>query len=102
MPDHIHSLIGMRPIQSLSELMQKAKSSSPRWINEQGLTVGRFEWRGAYAAFSCSRSHLPRVIRYIENQEIHHSKKSFREEYLEFLKLHEIEFDERYIFEELQ
>ena len=102
MPDHVHCLIGMRPVQSLSNLMQQVKSNSSGWINERRLTSGKFEWQGGYAAFSCSRSHLPKVIAYIQNQEVHHAKKSFREEYLEFLELHEVEFDQRYIFEELQ
>ena len=98
MPDHIHILFGMRPVQSLSDLMKKLKGESSAWINRKGFCKNRFSWQEGYGAFSYSKSQLPRVIRYIENQEEHHRKKTFIEEYEEFLKEFEIDYDERYIF----
>lgn len=98
MPDHIHILIGMRPAQSLSELVKYIKQSSSKWINENRFTGQKFAWQEGFGAFSYSKSQLPRVIRYIENQEKHHHKRTFREEYLEILNAHQIDFDERYVF----
>jgi len=101
MSDHIHLLIGMRPSQSVSDLMQDIKGSSSKWINENNFLKNKFEWQEGYGAFSYSKSHLTRVIAYIENQEKHHKKKSFIEEYTEFLNEFEISYDERFIFKEL-
>lgn len=98
MPDHVHLFFGMRPAQSLSALMQKVKSDSSRWINERQLTPGRFSWQGGYGAFSYSKSHISRVCKYIENQEAHHRRKTFQEEYLEFLEAFEIKYDKEYLF----
>lgn len=100
MPDHIHILVGLHPFQSISGLLQDIKGSSSKWINEKGFIKGKFEWQEGYGAFSYSKSHLKNVIRYIENQEEHHTKKSFREEYVEFLIENEIDYDERFIFKE--
>ena len=71
------------------------------WINEQKLVRGRFAWQEGFGAFSYTKQALADVIRYIENQEVHHQKKSFRQEYLEILNASGVKFDERYIFEEL-
>lgn len=101
MPDHIHLLIGVRPNQSISELLKFIKGDSSRWINKNNFVKRRFEWQAGFGAFSYSKSHLKEVIRYIENQEIHHKKRSFREEYLEFLQKYEVDFDIRYIFKDL-
>ncbi len=101
MPDHIHIFIGMRPTQSISDLMQDIKGSSSKWINEKKFLNRKFEWQEGYGAFSYSKSHVNSVINYIKNQEEHHKKESFREEYLKFLKAFEIEYDERYIFRDL-
>ncbi|MDQ3022497.1 MAG: IS200/IS605 family transposase [Bacteroidota bacterium] len=95
--DHIHILIGFRPHQSLSDLMQDIKGCSSKWINEKKFTSSKFAWQEGYGAFSYSHSHLNKVINYIKNQEQHHSKVTFIEEYKSFLKAYEIEFDERYI-----
>ncbi|ADB40661.1 IS200/IS605 family transposase [Spirosoma linguale] len=101
-PDHIHILIGMRPTQSLSDLMQDIKQSSSKWINEQQLTVGRFAWQEGYGAFSYGKSLLPAVINYIENQEEHHQTRTFLEEYRRFLNVFGIEYDEQYLFKPLE
>lgn len=100
MPDHLHVFIGMRPTQSISDLLQDIKGSSSKWINEKKFLKVKFEWQEGYGAFSYSKSHVKNVIKYIQNQENHHKKEFFREEYLKFLKVFEIEFDERYIFKE--
>jgi putative transposase len=100
MPDHLHIFIGMRPTQSISDLLQDIKGSSSKWINEKKFLKVKFEWQEGYGAFSYSKAHVKNVIEYIQNQENHHKKESFREEYLKFLKVFEIEYDERYIFNE--
>jgi len=100
MPDHIHILIGMRPTQSISELMQIIKANSSKWINEKKFLNVKFEWQEGYGAFSYSKSHVQNVINYIQNQEERHKTKSFQEEYLEFLEAFEVDYDERYIFKE--
>jgi REP element-mobilizing transposase RayT len=97
MPDHVHILFGMRPTQSISDLMQDIKGSSSLWINKKRLVIGKFSWQEGYGAFSYGKSQIDRVVKYIEQQEKHHKKRDFAEEYLELLKLFDIEFDERYI-----
>ena len=101
MPDHIHILIGIRPNQSVSELLQDIKGSSSKWINEKGFVKGKFEWQEGFGAFSYSKSQIKDVIKYIENQEEHHKKRTFREEYLAFLDAFEVAYNEKYIFKEL-
>ena len=96
-PDHLHILIGFRPHQSLSDLMQDIKGGSSKWVNEKNFTFAKFAWQEGYGAFSYSHSHLNKVINYIKNQEQHHRKISFLEEYRSFLKAYEIQFDEKYI-----
>lgn len=98
MPDHVHILFGFRPSQSLSDLMQDIKGSSSKWINEKKFIKGKFSWQEGYGAFSYSKSDLPNVIQYIKNQEEHHKKKSFIEEYKDLLKKFEIDYDERFVF----
>ncbi|NHQ59403.1 IS200/IS605 family transposase [Chlorobium sp. BLA1] len=98
MPDHLHVLFGMRPNQSLSELMKEVKAHSAKWINENQKVHGHFEWQEGYGAFSYERSALPNVISYIMNQKDHHNVKTFMEEYRELLKDFEVSFDEKYLF----
>ncbi len=102
MPDHIHIFIGMRPHQSISALIQNVKTKSSQWINQQNLSPYNFAWQEGYGAFSYAKSQVPNVIRYIQNQEKHHQKESFLDEYRKFLKLFDIEWDEQYIFKELE
>jgi REP element-mobilizing transposase RayT len=101
MSDHLHILIGMRPSQSVSDLIQNIKSNSSKWINEKKFLKVKFEWQEGYGAFSYSKSHVQNVIRYIQNQEKNHKVKSFNEEYLDFLNAFEIDYDERYVFNDL-
>ena len=102
MPDHIHVLFGMRPSQSLSDLLQDIKGNSSQWINNRKFVRGKFSWQEGYGAFSYSKSQIPQVIRYIERQEEHHKKKTFIEEYKEFLNAFGVEYDERYIFKSIE
>ncbi len=102
MPDHIHIFIGMRPHQSISSLMQNVKTESSKWIKEQNLCSYPFAWQKGYGAFSYAKSQVHDVIRYVQNQEIHHRKETFLNEYRKFLNAFEIEWDEKYIFKELE
>ena len=99
MPDHLHVFFGMRPTQSLSDLMQDIKGSSSKWINDKRLTKCYFEWQEGYGAFSYGRSQLNAIYNYIANQEIHHKKRTFRDEYKTLLKKFDIRYDEKYLFE---
>jgi REP element-mobilizing transposase RayT len=98
MPDHLHVFFGMRPTQSLSDLMQDAKGGSSKWINEKQFMKAKFEWQEGFGAFSYSRSQASKVIGYVQNQEVHHRKITFLDEYKKFLKKFEVDYDERYIF----
>ncbi|MEO8771818.1 MAG: IS200/IS605 family transposase [Ferruginibacter sp.] len=99
--DHVHCMIGLKPVVSVSELMKTVKAKSSKYINDHSLTAGRFEWQEGYGVFSYSQSQVDKVYKYIQNQETHHKKQSFRDEYLEFLKKFKIAYDESYIFQEL-
>jgi putative transposase len=96
--DHIHVLFGMRPSQSLSDLMQDVKAGSSIWINERKFIKGKFAWQEGYGAFSYSKSQLPVVINYINNQKEHHKKKKFLDEYKDLLESFGIEYDDRFVF----
>ena len=102
MPDHIHLFIGMKPNQSLSDLMQDVKGDSSKWVHEKGFTKGKFEWQAGFGGFSYSISQIDAVVKYIENQKTHHKKKTFIQEYLEFLEKFKVPFDERYIFKPVE
>lgn len=98
MPDHLHILVGMRPSQSVSDLVQDIKAGSSKWINQERLVAGRFSWQEGYGAFSYCRGHLETVIGYIMNQEEHHRKKTFIEEYTALLRDYDVYYDDRYLF----
>lgn len=102
MPDHIHLLVGLRPTQSASGLMQDVKSGSSKWINDSRLSAFRFEWQEGYGAFSYSLSELPNVINYIQAQEEHHKKRTFMDEYVGFLEEFNIDYKSQYLFHEPQ
>jgi REP element-mobilizing transposase RayT len=99
MPDHIHVFFGMKPTQSLSDLMQDIKGNSSKWINEKKFIKSKFSWQEGYGAFSYSKSQIPHVVQYIQNQEEHHKRKTFSQEYKEFLDAFGIAYDEQYIFQ---
>jgi putative transposase len=101
MPDHLHLFVGLNPKQSISDMMMLVKGDSSEMINKERLTKRKFQWQDGYGAFSNSRSQIDGVVKYILNQKQHHSKKTFREEYIEMLKDYAVEYDERYIFQDL-
>lgn len=99
--DHVHCFVGLKPVVAVSELMKTVKAKSSKYINDNNLTIERFEWQEGYGVFSYSQSQIDKVYKYIQNQEAHHKKQSFKDEYLEFLKKFKIEYDEQYIFREI-
>jgi len=98
-PDHTHILLGIHPGISISEMARDLKTNSSRWINENKLIKGKFNWQEGYGAFTYSKSQLDAVIKYIINQPIHHKKITFKEEYLRILQKSNVDYDERYLFE---
>ncbi len=99
--DHMHCFLGLKPSISVSELMKTVKAKSSKYINDHSLTANRFEWQRGFGVFSYRQRDIDMIFKYIQNQEEHHKKQTFHEEYLELLKEFEIEYDEQYIFEEL-
>ncbi len=100
--DHIHAFVGLKPSMAISDLVRDIKNNSTNFINENKFVRGKFLWQEGFGAFSYSHSQIERVYKYILNQEKHHKKKSFKEEYLEFLKKYEIKFNEKYLFDWLE
>ncbi|RJP62724.1 MAG: IS200/IS605 family transposase [Ignavibacteriales bacterium] len=99
-PDHLHLLIGLKPDCNLSDLVRDIKSNSSKWINENRLVAGKFEWQNGFGAFTIGQSQIKTVVNYILNQEEHHRKKTFKEEYIEFLNAYQIDFKPDYIFDD--
>ncbi len=99
MPDHIHAFVGLRPSMAASDLVRDIKNNSSNFINDHKWVKGKFSWQEGYGIFTYSHSHIESVYNYILNQKEHHKKKTFREEYIDFLKKFEIKYDEKYLFE---
>ena len=99
MSDHIHILIGLRPAMALADLVREIKTSSADFINKKNWVRGKFSWQEGYGAFSYGHSQLGTIIRYIQNQEQHHHRRSFKDEYLTWLKRFKVPFEEKYIFQ---
>ncbi len=99
MPDHLHLLVSLARQMSVSVAVREIKSNSSRWIHESSPKLSRFAWQNGYSAFSVSFSQLEPVKQYIENQEQHHRKRTFREELLSLLKRHRVEYDQRYLWD---
>lgn len=99
--DHIHCLLGLRPAVSVSELMKTVKAKSSKYINDHFLTEERFEWQEGYGVFSYRQRDVDQIYKYIQNQEEHHSKQTFRQEYVRLLKEFDTSYDEQYIFQDL-
>jgi putative transposase len=99
MPDHIHIFYSHNPNLSVSALVREIKKSTNTFINSKKLVQGKFEWQQGYGAFSYSKSSISNVINYIDNQKLHHEKKSFQTEYKEFLKKFEIDYKDEYLFD---
>ena len=99
--NHVHIFTGYKPNQLIPELMQDIKGSSSKWINDKKFVIGKFSWQQGYGAFSYSHSQIDQVVRYINNQENHHKKQTFREEYLLLLKKFNVQFDDKYILKDV-
>ncbi|PSR11090.1 MAG: IS200/IS605 family transposase [Bacteroidetes bacterium] len=97
--DHVHVFVGLKPSMSIADLVRDIKNNSSKFINEQNFLKEKFAWQEGYGAFSYAHSQIDQVYQYIANQEAHHEKKTFREEYIDFLQKYEIEYNEKYLFE---
>jgi len=99
MSDHVHLLIGLKPAMALADLVRKVEADSLNFINKREWVRGKFSWQEGYGAFSYGHSQPDTIIRYIQNQEQHHRRRSFKDEYLAWLKKFEIPFEEKYVFQ---
>jgi putative transposase len=99
MPNHMHLFIGFKPDTAISDLTREIKACSSKFINDNHWLHQKFHWQEGFGAFSYSKSHIDSVIKYILNQEAHHKKKTFKDEYIEFLEKFEIDYDARYLFD---
>lgn len=100
--NHIHIFVGYKPHQLIPNLLQDVKGDSSKWINDKRLVCGNFQWQAGYGAFSYSHSHIDRVVKYIKNQEEHHNKRTFKEEYSELLEKFAISYDEKYVLRDVE
>jgi len=98
-PDHLHILIGLHPSISVSDMTRDIKASSSKWMNEEKMIIGKFKWQEGFGAFSYSKSQIDAVVKYIANQPEHHKKTTFKDEYIQFLRNFEIEYNEKYLYE---
>lgn len=99
MPDHSHLFVGFKPTILISDFVKEIKVKSNEFINSKKWTGEKFSWQEGYGVFSYSHSHMDNVVKYVLNQEKHHKKKTFRQEYHEFLDKFAIPFEERYLFD---
>lgn len=97
--DHVHVFFELPVTMSIARQMQMLKATSSKWINDNHLIKGTFRWQEGYGAFSCARSEREKVIHYIQNQESHHGRQTFKEEYLNLLNEFDVQFNEKYLFE---
>lgn len=97
--DHVHVLFNMGRTVTLAQVVEDVKKSSSKWIKTQGPNLASFAWQAGYGGFSVSESNVPKVANYIRGQEVHHRAKTFQEEYREFLAKHNIQYDERYVWD---
>ncbi len=97
--DHVHLLFGLSRTRTVAQVVETVKTSSSKWIKTKGSDFAEFHWRSGYGAFSVSQSNAAAVIQYIQKQEEHHRKATFQEEYRRFLKMYQIPYDERYVWD---
>jgi putative transposase len=102
MPDHIHILIGTSPNDRLTDLVGCIKKESSYFINNQKWQPVKFQWQEGYGAFSFSKGELDSVYNYVLNQEEHHTKSNFQQEYIKFLKKYQVAYDEKFIFKPVE
>lgn len=100
--DHVHVFVGIKPSMNISDLVRDIKNNSSKFINEQRFLPVKFSWQEGYGVFSYSHSHIDSVYKYIANQEEHHKKKTFKEEYLDFLEKFQVAYNEKYLFDWLE
>lgn len=98
-PDHTHVLLGLHPSISISDMAKVIKTNTSKWINTNKWIAQPFRWQVGFGAFSYNQSHLDNVVRYILNQKEHHRKKSFKDEYIQFLEKFEVDYNEKYLFD---
>jgi putative transposase len=99
MPDHVHLFVGFKPTVLISDFVKEIKVESNEFINSKNWVKGKFNWQEGYGVFSYSHSHIDSVVKYVLNQEAHHQKKTFKQEYLELLEKFEIPFEDKYLFD---
>jgi putative transposase len=99
MPDHIHLFVGLKPVVLISDFVKEIKVESNEFINNKNWIKGKFSWQEGYGVFSYSHSHIDAVVKYVLNQEKHHQKKTFKQEYHQLLEKFEIPFEEKYLFD---
>lgn len=97
--DHVHAFVGLKPALALSDLVRDVKNNSTHFINDNKWIQGKFSWQEGYGAFSYGHSQIENAYRYILNQERHHAKQKFKDEYADFLKKFEIEYEAKYLFD---
>ena len=102
MPDHIHIFIGFKPTIKISDLVRDIKTASSQFIREKKFTPFQFNWQEGYGAFTYAHSQLDTVCKYVQNQKEHHRKKTFQEEYLDFLKKFDVDYNDKYLFDFLE
>ena len=100
--DHVHVFVGLKPTMNISHLIRDVKNNTSNFINDRGFISGKFSWQEGYGAFSYAHSQINNVYNYILNQEAHHRQQTFKDEYLDFLKKFEIEYNEQYLFDWLE
>lgn len=100
MPDHVHLLLGLKPDCNLSDLIRDIKANSSRWVNDRRYKRGCFQWQTGFGVFSLGHSQVDRAIYYINNQEEHHQKISFRDELKSFLEAYHVDYKPEYLFDE--
>ncbi len=97
--NHIHALILSPPVNAPSQIAQWLKGDSSKWIHAEFVDLKKFAWQDGYGAFSVSKSKVPDVVEYIKNQREHHGREDFEDEYMKLMKLHEVDYDEKYLFD---
>lgn len=97
--DHVHALFALSRTVTIAEIVEEVKKRSSKWIKTKGVEFEEFAWQAGYGAFSVSQSNVDVVKKYIENQKQHHAKSDFQTEFRELLRKHEIEYDERYVWD---
>lgn len=100
--DHIHLFVNMRPNISISDLVRDIKASSSKWINEKQFVEGKFQWQSGFGAFSHDHTELDHLIESVKNQESHHQKQTFKEEYINLLEKFEIDYEHQYLFDPIE